>query len=256
MSEEERHRLDARARRFCALLDSLLRDFQGSRRRVRRAGRSEGRRAPPRGTARPRACSRTSCTSLAPAAARLTLRARRTRRDTPPRRRRPERPAEDGASPRRGYPLPRRPARARTHPPALRAARNMGALDPTGVGAMMVGIDAADASVSAALEAMAPAAAYAAWQLKNTRVGPAARTRNVQTNASAPTGRSDGGVGGGPRRGADGGRRVGEVRVGVTRESPRVDGGGAEDARANRRDDGGDGSVRRRRHAAAPRARR
>ena len=49
----------------------------------------------------------------------------------------------------------------------------MGALDPTGVGAMMVGIDAADASVSAALEAMAPAAAYAAWQLKNTRVGPA-----------------------------------------------------------------------------------
>ena len=28
MSEEERHRLDARARRSCALLDSLLRDFQ------------------------------------------------------------------------------------------------------------------------------------------------------------------------------------------------------------------------------------
>ena len=38
---------------------------------------------------------------------------------------------------------------------------------------MMVGIDAADASVSAALEAISPAAAYAAWQLKNTRVGPA-----------------------------------------------------------------------------------
>ena len=64
MSEEERHRLDARARRSCALLDSLLRDFQ--RKSPPRATRRTFRgttRAPPRGTARPRACSRTSCTS-------------------------------------------------------------------------------------------------------------------------------------------------------------------------------------------------
>ena len=49
----------------------------------------------------------------------------------------------------------------------------MGKLDPSGVGAMMVDVDAAEARVSAVLEAIAPAAAFACWQTQHTRVGPA-----------------------------------------------------------------------------------
>ena len=87
---------------------------------------------------------------IAPAAARLTLRARRTRRDATAL-------AADQSVPlkmvaRRAEDILSRAVPRALEPilPALRAARNMGALDPTGVGAMMVGIDAADASVSAA----------------------------------------------------------------------------------------------------------
>ena len=174
MSEEERHRLDARARRFCALLDSLLRDFQKEVAAVCDAPdvpRDDA--CAPAGNCAPTGVFADVMHILAPAAARLTLRARRTRRDAASR-------SADQSVPltyllRRAEDILSRAVPRAIEPilPALRAARNMGALDPTGVGAMMVGIDAADASVSAALEAMAPAAAYAAWQLKNTRVGPA-----------------------------------------------------------------------------------
>ena len=167
MSEEERHRLDARARRSCALLDSLLRDFQKEV-----AAACDAPDVPrddacaPAGNCAPTGVFADVMHILAPAAARLTLRARRTRRDAASR-------SADQSVPlthvlRRAEDILSRAVPRALEPilPALRAARNMGALDPTGVGAMMVGIDAADASVSAALEAISPAAAYAAWQLK------------------------------------------------------------------------------------------
>ena len=70
-------------------------------------------------------------------------------------------------SPSRGVPRALKPIFRRSAP------RNMGKLDPSGVGAMMVDVDAAEARVSAVLEAIAPAAAFACWQTQHTRVGPA-----------------------------------------------------------------------------------
>ena len=174
MSEDERRGLDARMRRLGALLDSLLRDFQKEVAAVCDAPdvpRDDA--CAPAGNCAPTGVFADVMNILAPAAARLTLRARRTRRDAAAL-------AADQSVPlthvlRRAEDILARAIPRALEPiiPAFRAARNMGKLDPMGVGAMMVGIDAADASVSAALEAIKPAAAYAAWQLKNTRVGPA-----------------------------------------------------------------------------------
>jgi hypothetical protein len=57
--------------------------------------------------------------------------------------------------------------------PALRAARAMGKVDAMGIGALLINVDAADATVSAAIEALAPAVQFAVWQVRNAPVGPA-----------------------------------------------------------------------------------
>ena len=57
--------------------------------------------------------------------------------------------------------------------PALRAARAIGKVDAMGIGALLINVDAADATVSAAIEALAPAVQFAVWQLRNAPVGPA-----------------------------------------------------------------------------------
>ena len=50
----------------------------------------------------------------------------------------------------------------------------MGKFDEVGYAELLIGVDAANRSVSAALEQVGPAVAYAVWQTKHTKVGPGA----------------------------------------------------------------------------------
>ena len=174
LSEDERVELDARARRLVALLDALLQDFKRECVAVC-DGPPEKRDAAAvaaQGTA-PKGIFADVMRLLEPAAARLTMKARAIRADA-------ARASADQSVPLE-HTLERADAvLAKAIPgaiepllPALRAARAMGKVDKAGVTPLLVNVDAADATVSAAIEALAPAVSFAVWQLKRAPVGPA-----------------------------------------------------------------------------------
>ena len=57
---------------------------------------------------------------------------------------------------------------------AVGIARNMGKFDEVGYSELIIGVEAANRTVSNALAQVGPAVAYAVWQTKNTKVGPGA----------------------------------------------------------------------------------
>lgn len=174
LSENERVELDARSRRLVALLDALLQDFKRECVAVC-DGPPESRDAAAvaaQGTA-PKGIFADVMKLLEPAAARLMMKARRIR--------------ADAASLSADQSIPMKHTLLRADQiletaipkavtpllPALRAARAMGKVDPLGIGALLINVDAADATVSAAISALAPAVQFAVWQLRNAPVGPA-----------------------------------------------------------------------------------
>ena len=171
---EERQRLDARMRKMTALLSALLADFEKEIKAVCTAP-DPGRDAAcaPAANVKPTGVFADVANIMAPAAARLKLASEQTRADAAALAADQSVPLKHVLDRAESIAKEAIPRALKPILPALRAARNMGKLDPSGVGAMMVDVDAAEARVSAVLEAIAPAAAFACWQTQHTRVGPA-----------------------------------------------------------------------------------
>ena len=174
LSEDERVELDARARRLVALLDALLQDFKRECVAVCDGPpeRRDAAAVAAQGTA-PKGIFADVMRLLEPAAARLTMKARAIRADAAT-------TSADQSVP-LAYTLERAEAiMEKSIPnaiepllPALRAARAFGKVDKMGMSPLLVNVDAADAAVSAAIEAVAPAVRFAVWQLRHAPVGPA-----------------------------------------------------------------------------------
>ena len=173
--EDERVELDARARRLVALLDALLQDFKRECVAVCDGPpeRRDAAAVAAQGTA-PKGIFADVMRLLEPAAARLTMKARAIRADAAT-------TSADQSVP-LAYTLERAEAiMEKSIPnaiepllPALRAARApFGKVDKMGMSPLLVNVDAADAAVSAAIEAVAPAVRFAVWQLRHAPVGPA-----------------------------------------------------------------------------------
>ena len=174
LSEDERVELDARARRLVALLDALLQDFKRECLAVC-DGPEEKRDAAAVAAAgsAPKGIFADVMRLLEPAAARLTMKARTIRADAA------EKSADQSVP--LNYTLERAegimtsaiPNAIEPLLPALRAARAMGKVDKAGMSPLLINVDAAEARVAAAIEAVAPAVRFAVWQLKHAPVGPA-----------------------------------------------------------------------------------
>ena len=174
LSEDERVELDARARRLVALLDALLQDFKRECVAVCDGPpeRRDAAAVAAQGTA-PKGIFADVMRLLEPAAARLTMKARAIRADAAT-------TSADQSVPlafvlERAEAIMEKSIPGAIEPllPALRAARAFGKVDKMGMSPLLVNVDAADAAVSAAIEAVAPAVRFAVWQLRHAPVGPA-----------------------------------------------------------------------------------
>ena len=178
MSEDDRLALDARLRRLCALVTSLLDSFAGEIKAAASMGSPEDAFDPSRPTAAdnvaPVGLLGDALGLMRPAAGRVARLCESIRADAAS-------AASDQTIPLRSvldrvvsivdHALPR------CYKPILKAvgiARNMGKFDEVGYAELLIGVDAANRSVSAALEQVGPAVAYAVWQTKHTKVGPGA----------------------------------------------------------------------------------
>ena len=108
-----------------------------------------------RGASSRRACSRTSRTSWRPGA-RMKLASEQTRADAAALAADQSVPLKHVLDRAESIAKEAIPRALKPILPALRAAQVLGKLDPSGVGAMMVDVDAAEARVSAVLEASRP----------------------------------------------------------------------------------------------------
>ena len=174
LSEDERVELDARARRLVALLDALLQDFKRECLAVC-DGPPEKRDAAAvaaAGTA-PKGIFADVMRLLEPAAARLTMKARTIRADAASKSADQSVPLNYTLERAEGIMTQAIPNAIEPLLPALRAARAMGKVDKAGMSPLLINVDAAEARVAAAIEAVAPAVRFAVWQLKHAPVGPA-----------------------------------------------------------------------------------
>ena len=178
MSEDDRLALDARLRRLCALVTSLLDSFAGEIKAAASMASPEDRFDPSRPTAAdnvaPVGLLGDALGLMRPAAGRVARLCESIR--------------ADAASASSDQTIPLRSvldrvvaivdhALPRCYKPILKAcgiARNMGKFDAVGYAELLIGVDAANRTVCAALEQVGPAVAYAVWQTKHTKVGPGA----------------------------------------------------------------------------------
>ena len=178
MSEDDRLALDARLRRLCALVTSLLDSFAGEIKAAASMADPEDHFDPSRPTAAenvaPVGLLGDALSLMRPAAGRVARLCESIRADAAV-------AASDQTIPLRSvldrvvaivdHALPR------CYKPILKAvgiARNMGKFDEVGYAELLIGVDAANRTVCAALEQVGPAVAYAVWQTKHTKVGPGA----------------------------------------------------------------------------------
>ena len=178
MSEDDRISLDARLRRLCALVTSLLDSFKGEVTAAASMASPEDRFDPSRPTAAdnvaPVGLLGDALGLMRPAAGRIQRLCEGIRAEAAI-------SSSDQTIPLRSvldrivsivdHALPK------CYKPIVKAvgiARNMGKFDEVGYSELIIGVEAANRTVSNALAQVGPAVAYAVWQTKNTKVGPGA----------------------------------------------------------------------------------
>jgi hypothetical protein len=206
-------------RKMTALLSALLADFEKEIKAVCTAP-DPGRDAAcaPAANVKPTGVFADVANIMAPAAARLKLASEKTRADAAALAADQSIPLKHVLDRAESIAKEAIPRALKPILPALRAARNMGKLDPSGVGAMMVDVDAAEARVSAVLEAGRARRRLRVLADPTHARRTRERPRELATDETSAPGRPDRGSGGGARDGSEARRCPREDREVSARE--------------------------------------